>query len=441
MIVVQILAFLMLLSFYYKRQYAKYLFMVSVFFTGFFNIVDVSSSPIKNIDLLNLSTIIVLTFGKIKYIGKPNVLRKATFVLLLFLSLSYLYTIFFDKESFVYAFKVFRGFFPLLLVFVIQKIPKEHVDTFFKYYFYAAFYVGILFYLQVVGVNILSGRVLDGFEGSRYQNYPPFCSFIIAYIYLSNKYSLPKKLFYMAFFFGMLILGQERGMIIGLAFGLVVYTILQKNLKRAALLALLGAFAYLAMQPMLEKRANEGNGGISTDLHAAFNLKNSYDFEEGSFAFRIAMMMERAEYLNSHPKEALFGVGMIHEESNHNKFFFRIGTMNTTYKYGRAMIESNDIAWCPILLRYGYIGAMLFFMYLFLIVMVCKSLINSYGATNVYIDSILVYMVGILILSFNGGYFERIHEICMLAIFVGYLILTMSNEKADNLFKLEQARH
>lgn len=441
MIIVQLIAFLLMLSFYYKRQYAKYLFMISVFFTGFYNIVDVSSSPVKNIDFLNLSTIIVLLCDKVKYIAKSNLLRKITNILLLFLFLSFLSTILFDKDTFGYAFKVFRGFFPLLLIFVVQKIPQKQVEDFFQLYFYVAFCVGILFYLQMLGVNILSGRVVEGFGNSRFQNYPPFCSFIIAYVYLSNAFSLMKKLFYMAFFFGMLILGQERGMIMGLAFGFVVYTICQKNFKRAVLLAFVGGCAYFAIQPMLAKRSEQGNGGMLSDIQAAFSLKNSYDFEAGSFAFRTAMLMERAEYLNSHPGDALLGVGMIHEESNHNKFSFRLGTMNSSFKYGRCMIESNDIAWCPILLRFGYIGVMLFFLYLLIIVMVCNSLIKSCDNKNVYLDSIMIYMISVLILTFNAGYFERIHEISMLAIFVGYLISIKNDEKVNNLFKLEQAGH
>ena len=149
MIIVQLIAFLLMLSFYYKRQYAKYLFMISVFFTGFYNIVDVSSSPVKNIDFLNLSTIIVLLCDKVKYIAKSNLLRKITNILLLFLFLSFLYTILFDKDTFGYAFKVFRGFFPLLLIFVVQKIPQKQVEDFFQLYFYVAFCVGILFYLQM----------------------------------------------------------------------------------------------------------------------------------------------------------------------------------------------------------------------------------------------------------------------------------------------------
>ena len=111
--------------------------------------------------------------------------------------------------------------------------------------------------------------------------------------------------------------------------------------------------------------------------------------------------MERAEYLNSHPGDALLGVGMIHEESNHNKFSFRLGTMNSSFKYGRCMIESNDIAWCPILLRFGYIGVMLFFLYLLIIVMACNSLIKSCDNKNVYLDSIMIYMISVLILTFN----------------------------------------
>ena len=54
---------------------------------------------------------------------------------------------------------------------------------------------------------------------------------------------------------------------------------------------------------------------------------------------------------------------MIAEESPMNHMYFRIGTMDLTTKYGRAMVETNDILWPPFILRYGLCGILFWILY------------------------------------------------------------------------------
>ena len=108
---------------------------------------------------------------------------------------------------------------------------------------------------------------------------------------------------------------------------------------------------------MLEEIAKGFDWETITDFTAYDTEGSHFTFKDnGTFAFRISMILERVFYLISNPVCLPFGVGAIAEDSPYNQFNFFIGTEQENLKYGFAQIDSVDVVWSSVVLRYGLAG-------------------------------------------------------------------------------------
>ena len=368
-----ILFFILTFLFYIHGRKGEVLFCLIAILSNCFGFVDQANSPIKPTDLL-LSFSIGISI--LEFCKNPNYfqIRKDTFgklILLIFFYLlfNFIFTVALHIESFSYSLKVVRFCFIFLLYFYFRDISQKEIQKFIRLTLIASTIQGIFYYLQLVGINVLSGRVdeaEDVGEITRYANYPVFAVFFTLYYIINDKVSIFYRFLYITFFGFMLILGQMRGSVLSLAFVTCLFFMIKRKAKY--ILYIVGGLIIFqtVINPMFEYRTRNAEHSTLEEIKMVITnpttIYESYteDDESGNFLFRIAMLSERVTFLKDNPQYLPFGVGCIHEESPNNTFFFQLGTHNEMYKYGYGMLSSADIAWVGILMRYGLVGVILY---------------------------------------------------------------------------------
>lgn len=369
MTIIPILLFLLTFYFYEKKKDAEVLTCMLALVTNCFAFVDSAHYVMKPADFVLLPTYYITLrelFKNKKYFRiREDRIAQVVLLLLCFLSFEFLRTIIFSIDSFANALRVVRIQSLLLLYFYLRRLSPNVFSKFLNIIFWLSLVQGVCFYLQLVGVNLLVGRVDEAqtaSETSRYMNGPELSYVFVIYYLLNEKSGIGKKVFVSVFFGGILLLGMTRSTFIGLGIACMMYLLVQHKTKHFVYMLMGYLFFMVAIQPIFENRDKQSSNSTMDDIQNVLfsgDLKQ-IDADSGTFSFRIGMLMERWMYLLDNPSSLPFGVGCIHEESPANDFYFLIGTRNQATKYGRGMIESGDITWVPLLLRYGVVGVFLF---------------------------------------------------------------------------------
>lgn len=290
----------------------------------------------------------------------------AIWVYLGFILCELILTIISGAEHLLNGVKVVRISLLFLLYFIVKSIPAKNIDRFIHYGLYITLAQSFLYYLQFAGIHILSGfdtsQLVNRIDIS-YLNIPILTFFYV--FYCLQKESIGKiRFIYVLFLSGTILLSSARTWIIAYGVGLLLYLVLRKNLKQTILVAaFLLLLAPVAIHSFAEKDYTSRKS-MKEDLSNLLNNADALDMMDsgsGTMTFRIAMLYERFNYLLENPRYMAFGVGTIHEDSPKcaERFDFLLGTKNEGRLNGRCMIESGDIAWAPILLRYGIVGLLL----------------------------------------------------------------------------------
>ena len=427
---------------YFNNKRGEVLLCMVALCSNCFGFVDSSGGSIKATDLVLFFAIFTSLDGILRnkrYLRLKNDPIGIVIVLILIYSFSnFLGTVLFHVESLSSALKVVRQEFVLLLYFYFRTFKKEDFKLFIKWVLVASVIQGVFYYLQLVGINVLSGRVDEAEnvgEITRYANYPKFAYFFVIYYVISQKESTYHKLFLISFFWVMYILGQMRGATISSAAVIGVFFLLKKKLKYVGYIAI-GAVAYLlVVAPMFEYRTRYKKQGTFTEIINVIkeptNVYKQYSIgeTEGSFSFRIAMFSERVIFMYHNPQYLPFGVGCVHEESNSNIFYFHLGTANDMYKYGIGMLSSADIAWVGILMRYGIIGVALFLLLLF--VWAREGLPHVKNSNDVLFIVCSVMVVSVLLGSFNSDNLGRMQSVFNILFYLAVVYRYNHDRKVD----------
>lgn len=173
---------------------------------------------------------------------------------------------------------------------------------------------------------------------------------------------------YLIFFLFMPLLNQSRSSFVMIAIGMIAFFMAKKKMKYV--LYIIGGviFYQIFVASMFANRTKDS--GLSTFDEVKMVLTNPaatfdnymYEDNQGTFAFRIGMIVERAEYIVSNPQYLLFGVGDVTEQ--HNKHYFQLGTYSKELTYGRNMLSSVDTDWVSIVIRLGLVGTILYIVFI-----------------------------------------------------------------------------
>lgn len=297
---------------------------------------------------------------------KDDFVGKCILFVLSYTFVIFVYTVLQRKETLFYAFSVWRQLSFLLCYFIFRLCDERDFKYGFRYIIVASFIAGIAYYLQFLGIGILVvGRDLDG----RFANIPMFTVPIIFY-YLYEQKKIDNRWFWVCFYLLMLFLCLTRGWIIAFCLANIVF-LCQNSLYFKAIRKYLFPMliAVAISYPFLSDRfGGDSSSGTHSTISEIENIGNivtdynSYLYGGGdTFSFRLALAMERIEFLSKDLNRFLWGIGCIHEDSPNNDFNFLI----CADKYDKSgmvikqQIENADIILIPRLLRYGFVFALI----------------------------------------------------------------------------------
>jgi len=439
MTIIPIIIFLLGWYAYLRRHFDWFLFVATFFITSGYGFVDKEYFIVKPLDFLSVYGIVFCCIeyfhNKHFFSVKWDDIGKIIALILIYQLFEYLITVITKADTPAFAFKVARHSLIFIYYFLLRRIPLYHFERYFRKLYVISLIQGIFFYLQLVGVSgILNGRVDEATSASeitRYANGPRFARFFLLYYLFSNK-PIVSKIFNIIFWGGSLLLGQGRTSLIIIALMIVIFVLYKNKVKYYPILIAGAVVAYFVVLPMFEYRSSRGAGSAVDDIKNVITANNitKLDDDGGTFTFRIAMLMERYNYLAQNPEYMLTGVGDIHEDSPNNRFFFKIGTFNKELQY-RCVIESGDITWVPILLRYGIIGVGIYL--LLLVVWLYKSIKRIRIINNLYIVIASLHSINYMIGTMSQAMFESGSSIFYVLLFI---VLSMKGERTVKKLKL-----
>ncbi len=229
---------------------------------------------------------------------------------------------------------------------------------------YISFALGVLFYLQFSGMELLQKAFDMPTEGvktvyQRMRNIPAATAFmIISALFLSKRRGY--IFFTLLFWGGIVVFSQHRGVMLSLLLALPLGLYLKGCHKRIWGLSAAVFTVFLLFSPVILHRFSNGSGRASVweDIKNGVSVKDlKTNAAKGSFSFRTALVFERCGYMAEEPERLLCGVGAMHEDSpaSKKKFHFKSGTFNNN-THRRKQIETDDVAFVSFFIRYGLAG-------------------------------------------------------------------------------------
>lgn len=352
--------------------------VVFVFFlTGGYQIFSeehLSGFPISK--FADFGLLYVLILSSILFTKRENFfaiddpVAKAIFLLLVYMIIELLITVLTGQESFGNSFKVFRQYIFFGIYFILRQLKPNEIFSVLKVLFRLTAVLSVLYILQMVlKTQILTGTIESAgsnFESSvlRYRNVPVFLEFFLVWLFFSDKIGR-FKMPLIALFLLSFLLPMNRGPIIAFVVVSMLYMALSGRLSSMLKYSIVFFSVGLILWPFLSSRfVKEDTGG---DLQKAFVIKDyqNYDSSDGgTFEFRIALLLERVDFLIKNPRYLITGVGMNHEDSpmTQQKFKFFIGAVKLDEggQYVMQQIDTTDMVWATLILRYGALGLIIF---------------------------------------------------------------------------------
>lgn len=448
---VLLLIYLLSYIFYYSNKKAEFLLCIIALTCSGFGFLSSQELPFKISDLIIIEVVYITINERLKdrkyFNSKNDVFGKIFIAILLYYLFEFIRTIVFKIETPSFAFKVVRYITVLFFYFYLRKLSYSTFEKLFHFILICNVVQGIFFYLQLVGVqDILSGRIDEAErvgQITRYANYPGFSLFFTIYYVIKEKGNIFFRLFMIVFFAVMPVIGQTRSAIISPAIAIIAYFIIKRKIKYSIYIALGAIFFQLVVNPMFEYRDRHREKSTVDEIITIINnpteAYDTYTSERnaGTFAFRIAMLVERVNYLADNPKYIPFGTGCIHEESPNNKFNFKIGTRNERALRGYSMTDGSDISWARILLLFGTIGTFLFILLLYKWFRYYLSYTKD--STNCLFLTSLFYSITVFFLSFNSGNLILISHLIYTQILMA-IVYVYSNRPLPKLENIKEKR-
>lgn len=393
---------------------------------------DTIGSAIRGSDMCFFMNIILFPFALMRTNNIKSNEKKINRIVKLFIGFlifEFLLTVVTRSDTVSYALKVVRIPLMFLAYYIFRTIPLNTYRKFLKIMLYITIAQGVLFLLQFAGVNLLAGRYdSESFAFAFALNVP---TFIYLYIFVCLDVQRIRKYRYLllAFFVAILLMTYVRAFIIAALLGIILYVVMVRGLKRSVLLVAVILLLLPFAQHFVDKKSEVSGSMHSTKEEIALlfsgidNVRQIGD-DGGSSVFRMAMLIERFDYLIHNPEYLLFGVGAIHEDSPncYNRFSFALGTRNEDRYYGKCLIESGDITWVPITLRYGIVGIVV---HLSIIFMIIKLAWRRKDLLRIFFPLLIIYFMK----SFDGALFENPLSCVELALYLALFARCFMEEK------------
>ena len=268
---------------------------------------------------------------------------------------------------FVEIIRTSRYYLFALSYFVLRRLTKEEISSILKILFCIVIFQSILFTIQgFTGIALLIGAESHKSAKliTRFYNSPLMLYFFVFYGIFNNPFTGKYKYISALICIVCVYMPLHRSLTISFILILILGLFLKMgkikqfiNYLPMLLLCVIPLVAVMGAQ-LASRTMNDIN---SVTTGAFVDIEEIELGEESTLLFRIAHFYERYMHILEKPIETAFGSGLMAEESNYTnkKFDFIVGLENE--KTGEIVqLETSDIAWSNLIIRYGIIGTLIY---------------------------------------------------------------------------------
>lgn len=417
--ILDIILLLLAIGKYLNRKYTIPIVVFAFFVTDGFIISFGGVTPvIKHLDFAFIQMIITSFIMRMKYSNffslKNDVVGKIIAIYLFFFLLEFIRTVVLNYDTLSYALADIRLWFIPFSYFMFRRIDLISFKQAGKYIIGFTLFSSLLFVLQYITHLPLINTFIGSEKVYRMHITPAFIEIIVLFL-LFSKEKIRYRYCYISLLVLVLFLSQNRTPIITLVILSLLNIVLYNKSKKGIIVLIFLVIAYPFFNTLMEKRAD---GQTSINDSRAIEMITDMDYKnlqnESTFFFRIAIILERVEYLFSHPDKLLLGVGCIHEDSPKNRFNFITGTRRPN-SMNRMQLSSIDIMWCSPVIQFGILGVGLL---IFVMISCCMMFYRS-RKDMIMMVGFLVFL-GFFIQSFSSNSLRFSYNLFFMAILMAY---------------------
>lgn len=346
-----------------------------------------------------------------------------------------LYSLLYVEVEPLIALRVFRNHIFFILLLPMVQLSRDDFIKVFRLIVYFTTFASALYCLQpFLGRGILSGAPSDvsAVETglSRFYNMPFYIMPVLFALFIRKSY-LRLKFHYLLFFINAfaIIVSQHRNMLISIFCCYLLYLLLLNKLqiKRIVLISLIGGGVFYGVDSYFNNKFSSGLvelTQLTTDVTPLI-IYSSNSADISTSEFRRLHFIERYNYVKEDLVTFLFGIGFLTEDAALvKKLNFNIGLTTDTKEV--LQVESSDIAWSLLILRFGTVG-ILAFLYFYLSYV--KLLYKMRNETLCVVG--ILYVTTLFTNSFFGVDILSPHAFCLLML-IGGFYYSLLNKSVSN---------
>jgi len=361
--------------------------------------------------ILTIIGMVIIDSLCIKNYLKPDRLIWLILIFYTFLTLCIIYNRFVVGTSWKEIIRTVRYNILWIAYLVFRNLPKERLLFLLKNLFTVTVVCAVLYLLQIV----FDGHILNemekhyvhlfGMRIPRFYNQPDMLLFFTFMAIYFNPYKRMLRIITTTILIMALLGAFHRSLLIAFLLAILIgYVIRLPRIKRIVILTSISIIGFIfivfwgysfAKSRTIKDIAlvTSGNvANIEADDLATETLQGS------TFTFRIALLLERNQYLLDHPKAMLWGAGLMTEDSKLTNimFDFKVGLLEEAL--GKtAQLDTADISYSILILRYGYLGTLIILsLYIYLMIYFYKNRNNPVGLFS------FAYFVVMIVVSFSS---------------------------------------
>lgn len=423
---------------YVKGQKGRGALVFFFLLTGGFHFLNLNWCPVKYTDFALAYLVAVALFniyeGNREFF-KPqiNIYKVVTFIGI-YIALEFVRTLILEEEFFSFALANYRNYILIFSFWLVQELEEWEIKRLLKQIAIITIVSTVLFDLQpLLGIKILQHASVGE---TRLRNIPYLAYFLMLFATVKMDFGRWKSIALVLVFLIAIVLTKHRAVMIAYVFCVGLHLLISRSGGRFVQYGLIGfVFALFAGEAILSRFENDkSNRSTIEDIKAVVNLdyesavRNEFENENGTFSFRVLLLMERVDFMLNNPQYSVFGIGTRHEDSpkTQQQFDFFLGTNN--HRGGIGQISSADLAWVNPLMRFGFLGIALL---LYLSWLITTFLYRNRDISDVTMAAYLFYIF-LLLTSFKNDHLYGNMQLFFLYLLIEYIRYSVSLEQSDN---------
>ena len=397
---------------YAKGRKGRGAFVFFFLLTGGFHFLNLSWCPVKYTDFAVVYLLVVAFLNVIKgnhtfFKPQTKIYKVVTFIGL-YITIEFIRTIALKEEISSFALTNYRTYIPFFSFWLVQELKEREIKRLLKQIASITIVSTVLFDLQpLLDIKILQHASVSE---TRYRNIPYLAYFFMLLATVRLDFKRMKTIALVLLFLIAMVLTQHRAVMMAYVFCVGLHLLMTKKRGRFLQYGMIGLLFFLfAGEAIMTRFEKEGVNNSTTldDIKAVVNMDyqsaayNEFENENGTLSFRVLLLMERVDYMLSHPRYTVFGIGTRHEDSpkTERQFDFVLGSYRAS-KDAIGQTSSGDLAWVNPLMRFGFFGIALF---LYLSWVTFRYLYRRRKDSDLAMSTFLFYLF-LMIISFKNDH-------------------------------------